>query len=77
MPSNDNRIGKFSGYESIVFTSDGGFIAGGYANGEYDSVNSVFYKSGGQVDGAMPLAEKFSASVAATGKTSGVLSATH
>ena len=76
MPSNDNRIGKFSGYESIVFTSDGGFIAGGYANGEYDSVNSVFYKSGGQVDGAMPLAEKFSAAVAETGKTSGTLSAT-
>ena len=37
MPSNDSRIGRFSGYESIVFTSDGGFIAGGYANGEYDS----------------------------------------
>ena len=76
MPSNDNRIGKFSGYESIVFTSDGGFIAGGYAKGEYESTSTVFYKSGGQVDGAMPLAEKFSAAVAATGKTSGVLSAT-
>ena len=76
MPSTNSKIGKFSGYESIVFTSDGGFIAGGYANGEYDTINRVFYKSGGQVDGAMPLAEKFGPEVAATGKTSGFLSAT-
>ena len=47
------------GYESIVFTVDGGFIAGGFAKGEYNSINDIFFKSGGQVDGAFPLAEKF------------------
>ena len=44
--------------------------------GEYGSTNEVTYKSGGQVDGAMPLAEKFGPDVAATGKTTGNLSAT-
>ena len=31
MPSTDTRAGKHSGYESVVFTEDGGFIAGGFA----------------------------------------------
>ena len=53
----------FEGYESIVFTQDGGFIAGGFAKGEYNSINDIFFKSGGQVDGAFPLAEKFSPQV--------------
>lgn len=33
MPSTDARAGKHSGYESVVFTEDGGFIAGGFAQG--------------------------------------------
>ena len=52
-------MSPFEGYESIVFTQDGGFIAGGFAKGEYNSINDIFFKSGGQVDGAFPLAEKF------------------
>lgn len=59
-----------TGYESIVFTEDGGFIAGGFAKGEYNSINDIFFKSGGQVDGAFPLAEKFSSQVASAGKNS-------
>ena len=76
MPSTDAGIGQFAGYESIVFTADGGFIAGGFANGEQGSMDELNYKSGGQVDSGNPLAQKFSAAVANTGKTSGVLSAT-
>ena len=56
-------MSPFEGYESIVFTQDGGFIAGGFAKGEYNSINDIFFKSGGQVDGAFPLAEKFSPQV--------------
>ena len=33
MPSSDARVGKHSGYESVVFTEDGGFIAAGFAQG--------------------------------------------
>lgn len=33
MPSTDARAGKHSGYESVVFTEDGGFVAGGFAQG--------------------------------------------
>ena len=33
MPSTDTRAGKHSGYESVVFTEDGGFIAAGFAQG--------------------------------------------
>ena len=76
MPSTEAGIGKFSGYESIVFTADGGFIAGGFANGQHDSIDQLYYKSGGQVDSGNPLAQKFSAQVANTGKTTGTLSAT-
>lgn len=63
MPSTDARVGKHSGYESVVFTEDGGFIAGGFAQGIYDGMPA--YKSGGQVDGGIPIAEKFSPEVAA------------
>ena len=56
-------VSSIIGYESIVFTEDGGFIAGGFAKGEYNSINDIFFKSGGQVDGAFPLAEKFSPQV--------------
>ena len=76
MPSNESGIGKFSGYESVVFTADGGFVAGGFANGQHDSIDTLHYKSGGQVDSGNPIAQKFSASVANTGKQSSPLSAT-
>ena len=49
MPSTA-QSGKHSGYESIVFTEDGGFIAAGFAN--YEGKGMPAYKSGGQVDGA-------------------------
>ena len=75
MPSNESGMGKFSGYESVVFTADGGFIAGGFANGEHGSMDELNYKSGGQVDSGNPIAQKFSASVANTGKQSSPLSA--
>ena len=47
---NTAASGKHSGYESIVFTEDGGFIAAGFAN--YQGTGMPAYKSGGQVDGA-------------------------
>jgi len=52
---------KQAGYESVAFTSDGGFIAGGFANyqGEFPP-----FKSGGQVEGGTPLFQKFKANVA-------------
>ena len=50
-----------SGYESVQFTSDGGFIAGGWANHEGGWPS---FKSGGQVDMGTPLFQKFSAAVA-------------
>ena len=45
--------GPHSGYESIIFTEDGGFIAAGFAN--YQGTGMPAYKSGGQVDGAQVL----------------------
>ena len=61
-------VSSIIGYESIVFTEDEGFIAGGFAKGEYNSINNIFFKSGGQVDAALAklafaLAEKFSPQV--------------
>ena len=47
---NTAQSGQHSGYESIVFTEDGGFIAAGFAN--YQGEGMPAYKSGGQVDGA-------------------------
>ena len=44
------QSGAHAGYESIVFTEDGGFIAAGFAN--YSGSGMPAYKSGGQVDGA-------------------------
>ena len=76
MPTNESGMGKFSGYESVVFTADGGFVAGGFANGQHDSIDTLHYKSGGQVDSGNPIAQKFSAAVANTGKQSSPLSAT-
>ena len=51
-----------SGYESIAFTADGGFVAGGWVDHEGGWPS---FKSGGQVDLGYPIFQKFSASVAA------------
>ena len=62
MSVDDAAIGKRSGYESVAFTQDGGFVVAGYAN--YKNTEFPFFKSSGQVDSGNPLLEKFSASVA-------------
>lgn len=60
LPESDAGAGKFSGYESLAFTPDGGLIAGGFGN----AIN-VFpsFKSGGQVEFGTPLFQKIPASV--------------
>ena len=55
-----------SGYESIAFTSDGGFIAGGWADHEGGWPS---FKSGGQVEFGIPIYQKFSAAVATQAST--------
>lgn len=62
MPTNDGMGGK-SGYETVEFTADGGFVVGGWANS--DSGEFPSFKSGGQVDTGKPMFQKFSSSVAA------------
>ena len=67
LPTTDN-LGQFqnSGYESIVFTSDGGFIASGFTNAPIEGSNSnegPMFKSSGQVEEGNPMIEKFSSSV--------------
>jgi len=55
-----------SGAETVAFTSDGGFIIGGYLDNEADIIEHNF-KSGGQIDGenAKPFIAKVSAADAA------------
>ena len=60
MPSG-GLFGDRSGYESVEFTSDGGFIAGGFAN---RFGNMPQFKSGGAVDDGRPIFEKFSPEIA-------------
>ena len=43
MPSTDSKVGKFAGYESIIFTADGGFIAGGFAKGKLNKQPTHIY----------------------------------
>merc|ERR1712130_500781 len=62
MPLDDPDIGMKSGYESIAFTQDGGFIMSGFAH--YTSDEFPYFKSSGQVDDGKPLLEKFSVDVA-------------
>ena len=62
MPETDANMGNKSGYESIKFTSDGGFIVGGFANFDEDGFPN--FKSGGQVDRGNPIYQKFPKSVA-------------
>ena len=63
-----NGHGEFknSGYESIVFTSDGGFIASGFTNYPFEgsATEGPLFKSAGQVEEGNPMIEKFPASVA-------------
>ena len=53
--------GERHGYESVEFTSDGGFIAGGFVK-RYG--NMPGFKSGGSVDDGTAIFQKFSAEVA-------------
>ena len=62
MPLDDPDIGMKSGYESIAFTRDGGFIVSGFAH--YPSDEFPYFKSSAQVDDGKPLFEKYSAGVA-------------
>jgi len=64
MPTNNSdglSANKQSGYESIAFTADGGFIAGGWGNHEG---GWPAFKSGGQVEFGVPIFQKFGANVA-------------
>ena len=47
LPTTQSNIGKKAGYETIAFTSDGGFIVGGYC--KYTAAEFPFFKSSGQV----------------------------
>ena len=60
-PETDAGMGNKSGFESIAFTADGGFIAGGFANrqGAFP-----FFKSAGAVDDGNPIMQKFSKATA-------------
>ena len=58
---NENISGEKHGYESVEFTSDGGFIAGGFVK---RFGNMPGFKSGGGVDDGTPIFQKFSAEVA-------------
>ena len=68
LPTTDNLgESRNSGYESVVFTSDGGFIVSGFTNNPAD-INSAtigpMFKSAGQVEEGYPLIEKFPPSIA-------------
>ena len=58
----DATFGVRSGYETIAFTQDGGFIVGGYSNHPWTEFPS--FKSGGQLDNGTPILQKFSAATA-------------
>ena len=54
--------GTRSGYETVAFTADGGFIVGGF--GKYEGDTFPPSKSGGQVEAGVPIIEKFSVDIA-------------
>jgi len=60
--------GTRSGFETIHFTSDGGFIVGGFSHRA--DVEMPGFKSGGQVDQGRPVMHKFSAQVASSASVS-------
>ena len=67
LPINDNLgTEKSSAYESVVFTSDGGFIASGVASYPFEgtAAQGPMFKSAGQIGEGQALIEKYPASVA-------------
>ena len=54
--------GQRSGFETVHFTEDGGFIVGGYANMAGNEWQG--FKSGGQVEDGRPIMHKFSKATA-------------
>jgi hypothetical protein len=63
MDANEANFTTKSGYETVAFTADGGFVAGGFDG--YEDEQPPPFKSGGQVDSGVPIYQKFSAAVAA------------
>ena len=62
LATNNATFGEKSAFETIAFTSDGGFVVGGYANGTATGFPN--FKSGGQVEAGVPIIQKFAKSVA-------------
>lgn len=56
--------GTASGAETVAFTSDGGFVVGGFTD-TTQALNELNFKSGGQVESATPFIGKISAADAA------------
>ena len=57
---------KSSAYESVVFTSDGGFVVSGVSNLPFGGspTQGPMFKSAGQIEEGTPLIEKYPASIA-------------
>ena len=67
LPINDHLgTERSSAYESIVFTSDGGFVVSGVANYPFEgsATEGPMFKSAGQIEEGNPLIEKYPPSVA-------------
>ena len=53
------NYGTASGVETVAFTSDGGFVVGGFIDSN-DGVSGMHFKSGGQVESGKPFIGKIS-----------------
>lgn len=53
------NYGTGSGVETVAFTSDGGFVVGGYT-GDSTPIKEMFFKSGGQLEAGAPFVGKVS-----------------
>jgi len=58
------NYGTGAGVETVAFTSDGGFVVGGYID-MTDDLSEIAFKSGGQVTSGKPFLGKISAANAA------------
>lgn len=58
----NTNAGTRSGFETVHFTADGGFIVGGFT--DRAGTNFPGFKSGGQIDEGRPVLHKFSAALA-------------
>jgi len=58
------EYGTGSGAETVAFTSDGGFVVGGFIDTS-QAISELNFKSGGQVEAATPFIGKISAADAA------------